>query len=121
LPTDKATLGARGEQLTAEHLLSIGYTIVERNYRCSFGEIDIVARDGDALVFVEVKTRRGVAFGYPSEAVDARKQRKLIASAYQYLVERDLGEIDCRFDVAEVYFERNRPVRVELIQGAFWG
>lgn len=117
--TDRAALGNRGEGLAVRHLESLGCEIVERNYRCKHGEIDIIARDGSDLVFVEVKTRRNTSFGYPSEAVDSRKQRKLILSAEHFLTERNLGEIDCRFDIAEVYFIDGRPKTVEMIKGAF--
>ena len=117
--TRRAALGARGEERAAQHLESLGYEIVERNYRCRHGEIDIIAREKGDLVFVEVKTRRNNSFGYPSEAVDSRKRNKLALSGEQYLIDRDLGEIDCRFDVAEVYFIDGRPVSVDILTGAF--
>ena len=117
--TSASALGARGEERAAKHLESLGYTIVERNYRCRHGEIDIIARENGDLVFVEVKSRRNTSFGYPSEAVDSRKQRKLALSGEQYLIDRDLGEIDCRFDIAEVYFINGSPVKVEVVRGAF--
>jgi putative endonuclease len=100
-------------------LESLGYEIIERNYRCRGGEIDIVAREGGDLVFVEVKPRRSLDFGSGSEAVDARKQQKLILAAQTYLIERDLGEIDARFDIAEVYFIDGSPATIELTKGAF--
>lgn len=117
--TDKASLGAKGEQLAVEHLQSAGYEIIERNYRNNHDEIDIVARNAGDLVFVEVKTRRSSSFGYPSEAVDSRKQCKLIRAARGYLLEKDLGEIDCRFDIVEVYFMNGSSVTVEVMKGAF--
>ncbi len=117
--TDRAKLGALGEERAVRHIESLGYVTIERNYRCPYGEIDIVARDGGDLVFVEVKTRRSTSFGFPSEAVDSRKQQKLILSAQSYLEARELGEISCRFDVAEVYVQNGAPVRVEIIKGAF--
>lgn len=121
MATDRAALGSRGEARAVEHLASLGYQIVERNYRCREGEIDVIARDGGDLVFVEVKTRRTFSCGSPAEAVGFRKQRKLVRAARRYLVERGLGEADCRFDVAEVYFLDGLPVRVEVIKGAFSG
>ena len=117
--TDRAALGARGERLAAQHLESLGYKVVERNYRCPYGEIDIVASEGGDLVFVEVKTRRNQSFGCPSEGVDFRKQQKLVLSGEHYLMEREIGEVNCRFDVAEVYFLDGRPVTIEIIKGAF--
>lgn len=119
MKTNKTLLGDQGEDRTVRFLETAGYEIVERNYRCRGGEIDIVARERDDLVFVEVKSRRNTISGYPSEAVDPRKQRKLITAGRQYLIDRDLGEISCRFDIAEVYFTAGEPVKIELIKGAF--
>ena len=117
--TNRIVLGDRGEGRAVRHLESLGYEIIERNYRCRYGEIDIVARESGDLVFVEVKTRRGNDFGYPSEAVDHRKQAKLIRTGQNYLIKKNLGEIDCRFDIVEVYYLDGQPVRVEVIKGAF--
>lgn len=116
----RTALGNRGEERAVRHLQSLGYEIVERNYRCKSGEIDIVARDGGDLVFVEVKSRRSIRAGYPSEAVDSRKQRKMVLAAESYIAERDLGDADCRFDIVEVYFTVGSPVRLEVIKHAFW-
>ncbi|MHB0998256.1 MAG: YraN family protein [Armatimonadota bacterium] len=117
--TNRSALGARGEDRAVRYLESLGYSIIERNYHCKYGEIDIVARDGSDLVLAEVKTRRGDSFGAPSEAVDIRKQKKLILAGQSYMIDRDLGEIDCRFDVIEVYFTNGQPVKIDLIKGAF--
>ena len=119
MATNKTALGNRGEDQAASHLESLGYNIVERNYRCKHGEIDLVAKEKTDLVFVEVKTRRSMSCGYGSEAVDKRKRQKLAKSAISYLDERGLGEIDCRFDIVEVYLENGHPVRFEIIKGAF--
>jgi putative endonuclease len=118
--TDRAALGSKGEQRAADHLSALGWEILDRNYRCKSGEIDIIARDGGDIVFVEVKTRRTTAFGSPSDAVDRRKQGKIVKSAQHYLTERNLGEVDSRFDVVEIYFTNGQPIRVELIKSAFW-
>ncbi len=119
MATPGSALGRNGEDRAARHLESQGYTVVERNYRCMGGEIDIVAREGGDLVFVEVKTRRSDTDCAASEAVDLRKRRKIVRAAFSYLNERGLGETDCRFDVVEVYFVNGRPVTVEVIKGAF--
>lgn len=74
---------------------------------------------GTDLVFVEVKTRRNMSFGYPSEAVDSRKQAKLVRAARNYLADRNLGEVDARFDIVEVFFENGKPVKIEVVKGAF--
>jgi len=95
-------LGRTGEHLAAEALMSRGYRILERNFRCSYGEIDLVAEDQDDLVFIEVKTRRGTAFGRPEEAVTLRKQRKLLEIAYYYLDLHTCSDRQWRIDVVAV-------------------
>jgi putative endonuclease len=101
-PDARKGLGRLGERLAAEELLSHGYRILERNFRCSYGEIDLVAEDGQDLVFVEVKTRRGVPFGLPEEAVTARKQRKLVEVASFYIDAHECSERSWRVDVVAV-------------------
>src|SRR5690606_10776232 len=78
-PDQRRSLGRWGENLAANHLAAEGLTIIERNWRCRDGEIDLVARDGETFVFVEVKTRRGRDFGAPEEALTPRKAQKLLA------------------------------------------
>jgi putative endonuclease len=94
--TDTSAFGAHGEAVASAALARRGYRIVERNYRSRWGELDVVAYDGDTLVFVEVKARRGAQFGDPAFAVDRRKQRRLVRLAQQYLSRRRLGEPLCR-------------------------
>lgn len=96
------TAGGSGEGIAAAHLRSIGYTILERNYRFGRGEIDIVARDGPTLVFCEVKLRKTDEFGLPEAAVTARKQRQIRFVAQGYLLERGVRDTDCRFDVVGI-------------------
>lgn len=95
-------LGRTGERLAAEKLISCGYQILERNFRCRYGEIDLVAEDGQDLVFVEVKTRRGDAYGRPEEAVTLRKQRKILEVASYYLSLHECFERSWRVDVVAV-------------------
>jgi putative endonuclease len=95
----KDALGRYGEDLAAEHLRQQGLTILARNWRCPSGELDIVARDGAALVICEVKTRRSVAFGSPLEAVGPRKLRRLRQLAMRYLDEQQVHVPEVRFDV----------------------
>ena len=106
--------GAAGEGIAAACLKEKGMQILETNYRCTCGEVDIIARDGEWLVFAEVKTRRGVAKGLPSEAVNADKRRHIVRTALQYLQSRGLLESRVRFDVVEVL-----PWGVRHIPGAF--
>ena len=110
--------GILGEQLAAACLEQRGMRLVERRYRCRFGEIDLVAWDGDTLCFVEVKARTNCAVGLPREYVTAKKQEKLRSAALLYLSERGL---DCpaRFDVAEVYLKAGRRARIDYIKNAF--
>lgn len=82
----KDELGREGEERAASHLISLGYRIIDRNWRCEQGEIDIVALDGDKLAFVEVKTRKTTRFGHPFEAIDARKKRRMWGLAHAWAV-----------------------------------
>jgi putative endonuclease len=110
--------GKRGEDLAAAHLAEAGYRILERNYRCLFGEIDIVAEEGETLVFVEVKSRRSAAYGDPQLAVGLQKQRKISRIATHYLAERHLFHRPARFDVVAVKMLPGQ-VQFELIRDAF--
>jgi putative endonuclease len=111
-------LGDRGEETAVCHLRSLGYRIVERNYRCRLGEIDCVAVQGKTLVFLEVKSRRSDEFGGPLEAVDARKRRRMTRLARYYTQQKRLTDVAQRFDVVAVWFEGGTP-RVEVYANAF--
>ena len=95
-------LGSAGERLAAERLRQAGYTIRAANYRCKVGEIDIVAEEDGDIVFVEVKTRRGTAYGLPEEAVTPAKQRKIIAAAQTYLAAQGQLDASWRVDVVAI-------------------
>lgn len=117
----RQALGARGEALAAAYLQQRGYAIRETNWRCRVGEIDIVAVDGGCLTFVEVRTRRGSAFGTPEESITAAKQAKLIEVAQTYLQEHEGEQLpeDWRIDVVAVEIgQRNALKRIELIKNA---
>lgn len=111
-------VGDAGEDLAAAALKKQGYRIIERNFSCPLGEVDLIARQGDFLVFVEVKTRRGASFGGAAEAVHPAKQAKLMRLAEYYMNEKRLKEAKVRFDVVAVNWEGETP-RVEIIQDAF--
>ena len=111
-------LGAFGERVAAAHLEAKGYRIRARNFRCREGEIDIVAEDGDCLVFVEVRTRRGDAFGTPAESVTAAKERRLLTVAKAYLQEHPDIPANQRIDVVGVELSRGRLLAVQHIEGA---
>lgn len=95
-------LGRRGEEAAARYLYRRGYEIVERNWKCAFGEADIIARDSDAIVFVEVKTRRGIERGFPSEAVGKDKRARYEKIALTFLKDYDINNIAIRFDVVAI-------------------
>jgi len=110
--------GRSGEDIALNYLRKQGYKIIERNYRCRYGEIDLIARDGKTLVFVEVKSRRSTAFGAPEEAVGTAKQKKISTVALWYLEEKNIHNRDARFDVVSV-MSTGQEQKVELIRDAF--
>ena len=85
MPTPRGRLGARGERIALKHLEAKGYRILDTNYRCRWGEVDIVAEHDRCMVFVEVRTRRSMEYGTPQESLTRRKQEKLVATAETYL------------------------------------
>jgi putative endonuclease len=119
MPDRRHTLGRLGEELAVQHLQCQGYVILERNYRCQSGEMDIIARDGPRMAFVEVRTRRGSACGTPEESVTPKKQARLATVARNYLEEKELGEIDWGIDVVAVEFRQDGVLcRIGLIRNA---
>lgn len=109
--------GRAGEQLAAHYLSRCGCEILYRNWRCPYGEIDIIARQGDTILFVEVKARHNVEYTLPREAVDERKQERLRQCADLYL-SLYFPEAPCRFDVVEVWW-RSGKARLRWLHGAF--
>ncbi len=112
-------LGKEGEELAVSFLKKRGYQILEKNYRCRLGEIDIVAKDKEKIVFVEVKTRSSLTFGLPQEAVNYSKQLRLTRLALAYLSHHKLKDISCRFDVVCILTESKKPKKIHLITNAF--
>ncbi len=115
---DRASIGRRGEDEAALFLESKGYKVLERNYRCRYGEIDIVARDGKTVVFVEVKTRGSDRFGAPVDSVDARKQKKILLTSQFYIESNRLFDSDLRFDVVGIEMNGGK-IAFELVKNAF--
>jgi putative endonuclease len=115
---DTASRGRTGEDATARVYASRGYRVLERNWRCPLGEIDLVVEGPDVLVFCEVKTRTGVAFGGGYEAVTWSKRRRLRRLAEAFLAQRPSSHARIRFDVASVWLGR-RGADVELFEDAF--
>ena len=113
-------IGNFGEDAACEYIQRCGIDVIKRNFYCRGGEIDIIAKDGDTIVFIEVKTRKSAEFGMPGEFVDFRKQEKITATALYYLGNNDT---DMRFDVIEVMYKMcgDAPVvtKINHIKGAF--
>jgi putative endonuclease len=118
-PLSRREVGARGEELAADYLKRNGYAIVQTNFRCRRGEIDIIARQGECLVFVEVRTRKGAGFGTPEESVTASKRDKLVTLANIYLQSLDCMPSSWRIDVIAVELGRDGKIaRFEHIENA---
>jgi putative endonuclease len=118
---NRCALGKTGEDLACAELCRRGYAILDRRFRTRDGEIDIVARDGAVLVFVEVKTRRSLRFGLPRAAVTLRKQHRMARMAAAYLARRHPRAWSCRFDVVEITLDRDGAPRIEVLRSAFDG
>lgn len=115
---ERLSLGKKGEELAVSQLKAMKYRILERNYRCPLGEMDIIAREKSCLVFVEVKTRATKDFGGPAAAVHERKQRQLSRVALLYLNQKKIRDIPARFDVVAVDLSSSKP-KIEVLQNAF--
>lgn len=118
---NKKTVGSVGEKIAAQYLSKKGYKILEKNFKCKIGEIDLIALYKNQIVFVEVKTRTSVNFGLPSEAVDFHKQQKIVKIAQVYIASSNFKQYQPRFDVIEVYLnpEKLTLEKVNHILNAF--
>jgi putative endonuclease len=114
----KKELGKKGEEIAHRFLKNKGYRIIERNYVCKMGEVDIIAREKDTFVFIEVKTRRSTAFGPPQMAVDQRKQEQLSRAALYFLKAKRLEGVKARFDVVAILLGPEGE-EINLIRDAF--
>ena len=115
---DKKSLGNKGEDFAAEYYKKLGFTVTAQNYTCRGGEIDIIAENGEYIIFVEVKTRSQNSLYSPAEAVVYKKQKRLSVTAMKYLTENDV-EKHPQFDVFEVYTANERIYKVNRIENAF--
>ncbi|MCP4116781.1 MAG: YraN family protein [Desulfobacteraceae bacterium] len=118
MPGKRQRLGQLAEDAACRFLEELGFTIIERNYRIRAAEIDIIAKDGDTLVFLEVKARSTLSKGGPREAVGIVKQQKIVLGARHFIREKGLSDSRVRFDVVALY-EKNNRFRIELIENAF--
>jgi len=114
----KQVLGKEGERIAEQYLKEKGYKLIERNYRCAAGEVDLIVLDRRVIVFVEVKTRSGHGFGTPLEAVQPRKQRSMMLAAQFFLSQKKLHQRDARFDVVGISWPAREPV-IEHVENAF--
>lgn len=122
--TNKQAVGAIGEEIAEEYLKKNNYEILEKNFRYRrLGEIDIISRENNVICFVEVKSRSSIEYGYPREAVNRKKQDNIRKLAQIYLAQRNIYNADIRFDVVEVYIEKEgnniQAKKVSLIKNAF--
>jgi putative endonuclease len=115
---ERLELGKKGENLALKTIRSMGYKDILQNYRCPLGEIDLIARDGDTLVFLEIKTRRTGSTGYAKEAVNARKRHQISKAALAYMKANNCGNIRARFDVVAISLAGPSP-KIEVIKNAF--
>ena len=119
MTTEKIDFGKEGEDLAINYLKKKGYKILERNFRCRMGEIDIIALHKGTTVFIEVKTRSDYSFGIPEDSINKRKQRHMIMSALSYIKYKNLPQDGkLRFDVIGIDYGKGKPV-INLIQDAF--
>ncbi len=109
--------GKLGENISVDYLIKNGYKILERNYRNKIGEIDIIALYDGILVFIEVKSRSNINYGYAFEAVNLKKQRKIINTSSIYIKSNGLGNYQLRYDIVEVYLTKNN--NINHIENAF--
>lgn len=112
-------IGKQGEKIASDWLVAHGYTILATNYRQRFGEVDIIARHGDVLVFIEVKTRSSDRFGTPFDAVTTKKQQQLSRIARDYITRHKVTDTPCRFDVLSILLPADQPPKIDLLENAF--
>ncbi len=111
-------LGQKGEEEAVRFLRGLGYVIIEQNYRSPFGEVDVIAEEGQVLVFVEVRSHSRPEYGDPLESVDRRKQRQVAKTALHYLLDKGWENREARFDVIGIQWDAGQ-VRLSHIPGAF--
>jgi putative endonuclease len=118
LHPEKKEIGQKGENLAVAYLQNLGYKVLERNYRCKLGEVDIIARDNDTLVFIEVRTRSSLDFGLPQESINRRKRHQISKVALEFMLRKKMKNIPARFDVVAISLEPGKE-KIDLIRDAF--
>lgn len=114
----KRKIGYDGETIASNYLLKENYNIIERNFRCPIGEIDIICEKDNTYIFIEVKTRKSLKYGFPAESVNYYKRQKITNIAKWYLVKNNINNKMCRFDIIEIYFE-NKNYKINHIINAW--
>lgn len=112
-------VGRKGEQIAEKFLKSAGYKILERNYRCPVGEIDIIAEEKGVLVFAEVRTLSTDSWGMPQMSISITKEKRIVKTSLYYLSEKKMWDRNCRFDVIAVIRPGEKEESIELLRGAF--
>ena len=117
---ERRQLGKQGEDLACRFLERKYYSVLARNFSCPFGELDLICLKDGIVVFVEVKTRKGMGAILPEESVGFKKRRRLIRCALYYLKERDLMEEACRFDIVSVRIRQDGSARIRILRDCIW-
>jgi len=112
-------LGKQGEAIAVQYLQQCKYTVIEQNFRCKCGELDIIAREGKVTVFIEVKTRKNLSYGPPQLAVTPFKQRQISKAALFYLAQKKIQGTNARFDVIAILLGYNEVPQIDHIINAF--
>ncbi len=118
--SNKRDFGNWGEQIAVDFLQKQGYRMVKRNFRCPYGEIDLIAKEKDIWCFIEVKARKSKSFGYGFDSVTRAKQKHIIKVAQYYLNQSALYEAPARFDVVSIDFVSEKDYQIQLIRNAFY-
>lgn len=112
-------IGKSAEKAACVYLKKNGYKLLKTNYRSKFGEIDIIAKDKDVLCFIEVKYRKNTDFGFPEDFVHNKKQKKIIKTAFDYIMKNRLDDINLRFDIVTVLTDEKKNFKFKLIKNGF--
>ena len=112
--------GDLGERVVNRYLEKYQYDVLCRNFKCSFGEVDIIFKDKDELVFAEIKTRTGIEYGFPAEAVTDFKKKHILNTAKYFLYKTNMLNNNIRFDVIEVFLKNNKKPTINHIKNVFW-
>ena len=119
METTSQTTGAIGEALACQYLQARGYKVLLKNYECPLGEIDLIAKEKGAVVFIEVKTRTSEAMGVPAESVTFHKRGQIVKTAHYYLKRYGIKDVSCRFDVVSILLLPEKLPVIEILENAF--